>query len=328
VRQNPGWFAGVMLRRAGAMLRYNDSLRQGWPADTSQAPIIELEPMFGHKMIPFVKMDAVWSNRASELLAAGASLSPQAVCTLSDDGQRFMVEGNGSSFDNQFASAPIAVEPNSDYVLRLPALLLRGQMAAKVMSVELRQALASEIISAPNAPAWKDDDEDDPQTDAPPADTPDAPMPDILMPFASGARQAVRIVISNNSAGSPRPAAAIGQAHLYQFGPTPQRWTRIVRPPVRAIQRNLYTTSRLPLLTALGFLLLALARRWQAMLILLIVPLYYLSVQSAFHTEYRYVLPIHYFLFAAAAVTFEIIGVGAAQMIRGLLHKAGAAIGK
>jgi hypothetical protein len=37
--------------------------------------------------------------------------------------------------------------------------------------------------------------------------------------------------------------------------------------------------------------------------VLLAVPLYYLLAQSAFHTEYRYVLAIHYFLFIMAAVT-------------------------
>jgi hypothetical protein len=48
-------------------------------------------------------------------------------------------------------------------------------------------------------------------------------------------------------------------------------------------------------------LLLAHARRTRALAALVAVPLYYLCVQSALHTEYRYVLAIHYFLFIAAA---------------------------
>ena len=38
------------------------------------------------------------------------------------------------------------------------------------------------------------------------------------------------------------------------------------------------------------------------LIILSVVPLYYFTVQSAFHTEYRYVLAVNYFLFAFAAV--------------------------
>ncbi len=41
---------------------------------------------------------------------------------------------------------------------------------------------------------------------------------------------------------------------------------------------------------------------------LLLVPAYYVGVQSSLHTEYRYVLAIHYFLFIIAAVTLYIAG--------------------
>jgi hypothetical protein len=39
------------------------------------------------------------------------------------------------------------------------------------------------------------------------------------------------------------------------------------------------------------------------LLVLLAVPVYYLCAQSALHTEYRYVLVIHHFLFVLAAVS-------------------------
>ena len=42
--------------------------------------------------------------------------------------------------------------------------------------------------------------------------------------------------------------------------------------------------------------------------ILLVVPCYYFCTQSALHTEYRYVLVIHYFLFVLAAVAIYSIG--------------------
>jgi hypothetical protein len=79
---------------------------------------------------------------------------------------------------------------------------------------------------------------------------------------------------------------------------------------VRGIERNLYTTSHLTPLVAIGVMLLAVARRWRAIIILLAVPAYYLCAQSAFHTEYRYILAIHYFLFVMAAVTLYVVGAG------------------
>ena len=63
----------------------------------------------------------------------------------------------------------------------------------------------------------------------------------------------------------------------------------------------------LPLLIV-GLALLVISRRWRALVILLVVPAYYLSVQSAFHTEYRYILAMHYFLFIAAGVTVYCAG--------------------
>ena len=77
-------------------------------------------------------------------------------------------------------------------------------------------------------------------------------------------------------------------------------WTRPLRLLVRAAQRLFVTAIFLPLYI-LGLLLLAHARRTRALAALVAVPLYYLCVQSALHTEYRYVLAIHYLLFIAAA---------------------------
>ena len=77
-------------------------------------------------------------------------------------------------------------------------------------------------------------------------------------------------------------------------------WTRPPRLAVRAAQRLFITAVFLPLYV-LGLVLLARARSRRALAALVAVPLYYLCVQSALHTEYRYVLAIHYVLFIAAA---------------------------
>ncbi|MCM3873464.1 MAG: glycosyltransferase family 39 protein [Pyrinomonadaceae bacterium] len=70
---------------------------------------------------------------------------------------------------------------------------------------------------------------------------------------------------------------------------------------VGGIQRLFITAVVLPLVVA-GLILLTLRKQGRVLAILLAVPVYYFCVQSALHTEYRYVLTIHYFLFAIAAV--------------------------
>jgi len=50
----------------------------------------------------------------------------------------------------------------------------------------------------------------------------------------------------------------------------------------------------------------ALARKWQSLMLVIAVPFYYLAAQSLLHTEYRYVLGIHYFAFIAAAITLSL----------------------
>ncbi|MDQ3804932.1 MAG: hypothetical protein M3416_14010, partial [Acidobacteriota bacterium] len=82
--------------------------------------------------------------------------------------------------------------------------------------------------------------------------------------------------------------------------PVSEGWTRAPRIVLRAVQKTFITAVFLPLYLA-GLVLLLRGRRKRELAALLAVPLYFLCVQSALHTEYRYVLAVHYFLFAAAA---------------------------
>jgi len=71
--------------------------------------------------------------------------------------------------------------------------------------------------------------------------------------------------------------------------------------PLRLVQKLFITAIFLPL-TLLGAGILFYRRQFPTLAILLAVPCYYFCTQSALHTEYRYVLVIHYFLFVLAAV--------------------------
>ena len=73
------------------------------------------------------------------------------------------------------------------------------------------------------------------------------------------------------------------------------------------VQKLFLTAVMLPL-TIIGLLVVIFRKQSRALVILSIVPLYYFTVQSMVHTEYRYVLAVVYFLFAFAAVGIVWIG--------------------
>jgi 4-amino-4-deoxy-L-arabinose transferase-like glycosyltransferase len=86
--------------------------------------------------------------------------------------------------------------------------------------------------------------------------------------------------------------------------PVSEGWTRAPRLVVRAVQKLFITAVFLPLYLA-GLALLLRERRKRELAALLTVPLYFLCAQSALHTEYRYVLAVHYLLFVVAAFALE-----------------------
>ncbi len=96
--------------------------------------------------------------------------------------------------------------------------------------------------------------------------------------------------------------------------PVSEGLTRAPRLAVRALQKLFITALDLPLVLA-GFFVLARARKFRALAALLAVPAYYLCVQSALHTEYRYVLSLHYFLFVLAAASLYHAGLFARRMV-------------
>jgi 4-amino-4-deoxy-L-arabinose transferase-like glycosyltransferase len=89
----------------------------------------------------------------------------------------------------------------------------------------------------------------------------------------------------------------------------------LIQWPLRIVQRLFITALFLPLiLTGSGILIYR--RQFQTLVLLLAVPCYYFCTQSALHTEYRYVLVIHYFLFVLAAVAIDTIVISARRLLR------------
>jgi len=90
-----------------------------------------------------------------------------------------------------------------------------------------------------------------------------------------------------------------------------------LRPIVRPLQRIAKETMLLFIM--IGAMILC-SLSWRRSLFVLIVPLYYFVFQSAMHTEFRYTLPMQYFLFVFAGVVWVLIGAGISKGIARVSH--------
>lgn len=328
IRNNPMWFLSVMARRAASMLRYNDNLQQGWPADTAGAPLVSTTVPFGEKIEPVGDKDPVWSVTAKELLATGQILSTDTKVTLAYNEQLLEITGDASDYGEQFSSAIIPVQENTNYILKIQTKLKQAPVAILVTNADRKNMLGrflpeeietgKDLQKVPGKVKKKEklrasqqealqDTQDDSQADAANQQT-----GEIL--FASGSRNEVRLVVINN--GGAQPIVQLGEAELFETGKTPFLWTQPFRLLLRQIQKAISKTVIMVPLIIIGIILLWLARQKTALIFLLAVPLYYMCLQSVFHTEYRYILPIHYFLFAMAAATIYLAGLATMQILR------------
>jgi hypothetical protein len=271
MRSHPFWFFGVMTRRAFSMLRLE------------RVRLISADPPVTHTLTSTDTLSPVWLNSPEDLLADSTVESKSVSATLTPDGKMLRLQGDESK--NQLISAPISIEGGTDYVLKLPVRLRQGRMMISVEGLGDNYTYASTILEPQD---WKSPEEQ--------------PLSIIEIPFVSrkdGGQ--VRVVFANNGAKGTSPVLEIAHLQLFSLGPASFTWTRIPRAVLRLIQKLFVTALMLPL-AILGLILLIRARRTSAIILLLTVPAYFMCVQSALHTEYRYVLAIHYFLFILVAV--------------------------
>jgi hypothetical protein len=97
-------------------------------------------------------------------------------------------------------------------------------------------------------------------------------------------------------------------------------WTR---PVIRALQRLIKEPLSYSILVGTVVLFVAC---WRRALFLGMVPLYYFLFQSFTHTEFRYTLPMQYFLFVFAAIAWIVVigwcRTGASSLSRRYLSRA------
>lgn len=273
IRAHPFWYLGVMVKRAALFLRL------------ARVPLVAAQPTFSHSLAKEQGSRTIRSLPPAALIDnAGNSASTGA--TLSDNGQSLRLIGDDSKYGAQFVSTRIVVLRDSDYLISVPIKLQEGRMLVSVTSADQKRVLYAAVIDPIEG--------EDPIAQ---------PVQTLDLPFATGSGDGVRLVLSN---GGRKPRADLGTIKLIEFGPTSYGWTRYPRFFIHFLQKGFVTTCMLPL-ALVGILLLLRARRWQSLALLLIVPAYYLIVQSALHTERRYVMAIHYFLFTLAAVSIAFL---------------------
>jgi len=89
-------------------------------------------------------------------------------------------------------------------------------------------------------------------------------------------------------------------------------WTRAF---ARALQRVAKETA---LVFIIAGAIIMFSVSWRKALLVAAVPTYYLLAQSAMHVEFRYALPMHYFLFLFAGITWVVISAAAFDWMRKL----------
>ncbi|MEK6283082.1 MAG: glycosyltransferase family 39 protein [Acidobacteriota bacterium] len=286
VRDNPFWFASVMVRRAVSMLRLE------------RARVISNGPPVTHDL-NVEKTKSVWFGEPAELIAQAVEKAPDARFLLStyppakagatDNGQTLQIISNTEKYGVQLKTAPVTIEPSHDFLLRIPVLVDEGRMTVDIVGAQTGKAYASAVIEKAEV---KDGEAQ--------------PRKMVELPFVSGAEK-LSVSFKNAAPASGRSIVYLGQAELFDLGPASFLWTRYPRLLVSSIQRLFITAVMLPL-ALLGAAILVRRRAWRSLLLLLSVPAYYFLFQSMLHTEYRYVLAIHYLLFVLVAVALYEVG--------------------
>jgi hypothetical protein len=128
-------------------------------------------------------------------------------------------------------------------------------------------------------------------------------------------RQAMEAKLAHGVNLDPEERLETQPGPLLVFG-RESAWLRI---PARAAQRIEKETALVFMFVGVMAMCLLSIRRT---LLLLITPAYYLIFQSLVHTEFRYTLPMQYFLFVFAAASWVLLYVLFAKVAKHLLNRA------
>ncbi len=271
IKEHPFWFMSVMARRAGSMLR------------------LERTPIIKAKSTSQMAVEAsspAQTISPEELVSRGSLMSTGARVSLMAEGEAANLFGDNSNYDPQFVYSLTGLEPNSEYVLHVPIRMRQGRVMLQISSGSAHFSTHADAVQGFSPE--------------------EQPEELIRISFVTGGEGAVSFHLKNLGSDLA-PQAEIGRLKLFRAGKQRQTWGTYVRPAVHFIQR-LFITAVIWPLSLLGLFILVRVRMWGAIAFFSLVPVYYLTFQSALHTEYRYVLTLHYFLFVFTATGIWFIG--------------------
>jgi hypothetical protein len=266
IRSHPFWFVGVMIRRAVSMLRLE------------RVPVISRNPAVLRPVTEIEMRAAIKTISPAELtpIARGAVISAASAT------EERLVTGDDVRYGVQVESVPVRLRSQTEYIFTVPIRMKQGRFLIEVTNAggdrvyDDRFADSLAGLSVEEQPAKTQ-----------------------YLPFVVIGEDEVKLRIRN---GGTRGTAEIGTIALFELGPASRTWTRLPRAILATVQKAFITAVMLPL-AIVGLGVLIYFRCWRVLAVLLLVPCYYLMIQSAIHTEYRYVLALHYFLFVLAATS-------------------------
>jgi hypothetical protein len=291
IRRNPGWFLGVMVQRAASMLRLERARR------------ISPVPPVSNQFAALNEAQRIWRATPEQLIAPTTDRFG-AEFEMASDGQTVQIKWNDGKYAMQLKTPAVAIKQNHDYLLRLPAVVSAGRMAITVFGAGNSDEYASGIIGKAEV------GEGQPQ-----------PKQSLELPFVSGSDEFIRVTFSYAATESERSVVSLGAAEIFELGPAAFLWTRYPRLFVNGLQRLFITAIMLPFALA-GIVILIRRHAMKTLVLLLSVPAYYFCFQSLLHTEYRYVLAVHYFWFILVGVAIYEVWRLAFRLVRArVIHR-------
>jgi len=288
IKAHPFWFGSIVARRGLSMFK----LERVRPVMIQPAPTHSLNP--GAQAAPAHSL-APWA------LTLESSSWENATVALAADNNSARVTMTPKELWPHSCSVVFSVEKHADYVLRIPIRVDQGNVVINVRDA-VGTVLASSTVLHP--------------LETSPIISPG--LATVVVPFLSDDSQNVVIEFANEGRRSVTTAFETGSIELFKLGPSSLNWTKYPRAIVHLAQTFFLSAWVLPLAIVGVVLLLGVGQK-RFLLILALVPLYYICTQSMLHTEYRYVMAIQYCLFASVAAAIYWVGANAVRLVTGKL---------
>jgi len=284
IRERPHRFISIMWERAWFFFRYNDSDPADWPTNTAIVGAVSALPPDREAMEK--RAVVIWSKSGSSLIESSTLQTPETkVFPISyQDGQAVKVVTDQSTAHYRLASEPIEIKPTGYYLLSFDVKLEKGGFGCGALSGDGSRW----IVAGGNRNPTND-------------------FVQMKQMFYSEGESKIQIVFFNDV---PQPSQSIFEIRnltLAEIKTSLLDYQYIWRKVVHLLQKAIFTTTLMRALIILGIILALLCRRWREALLVAAAPIYYVIFQSALHTEYRYILPVHYFAFIFAAISIYLM---------------------